>query len=162
MYRSKFTADRKQHGSSSNSCDSSRFPGKRSTACYVGHVADEALRDTNASTDDDDSYTDEYAYALDGGCNIPVLINGVGVDIVIDSGASCNTINTDIAKQLKETTRPLTIVAVSSIRMALHQSLVNSSRPRSSRLKAASLFRPIFSLVLVTRPHFWAKRQPRG
>ena len=57
--------------------------------CYVGDVAEEALRDTNASTDDDDFYTDEYAYAVDGGCNIPVLINGVGVDIVIDSGASC-------------------------------------------------------------------------
>ena len=71
--------------------------------CYVGDVAEDALRDTYVSTDDDDdSYTDEYAYALDGCCNIPVLINGVGVDMVIDSGASCNTINTDIAQQLKE------------------------------------------------------------
>ena len=76
--------------------------------CYVGDVAEDALRDTNARTDDDDdSYTDEYAYALDGCCNIPVLINGVGVDIVIHSGASCNTINADIAKQLKEIGTPL-------------------------------------------------------
>ena len=75
--------------------------------CYVGDVTEDALRDTNASTDDDDdSYTDEYAYALDGCCNIPVLINGVGVNIVIDSGASCNTINADIAKQLKEIGTP--------------------------------------------------------
>ena len=75
--------------------------------CYVGDVAEDALRDTNASTDDDDdSYTDEYAYALDGCCNIAVLINGVGVDIVVDSGTSCNTINADIAKQLKEISMP--------------------------------------------------------
>ena len=74
---------------------------------YVGDVAEDALRDTNASTDDDDdSYTDEYAYALGGCCNIPVLINGVGVNIVIDSGASCNTINADIAKRLKEIGTP--------------------------------------------------------
>ena len=100
---SKSTADRKQHGSSFNSRDSQRFPGKRSNVCYVGDVAEDVLHDTNASTDDDDdSYTDEYVYALDGCCNIPVLINSVGVDIVIDSGASCNTINADIAKQLKE------------------------------------------------------------
>ena len=104
--RSKSTADRKQHGSSFDSRDSRRFPGRKSNVCYVGEVAEEALRDTNASADDDDSYTDEYAYALDGCCNIPVLINGVGVDIVIDSGASCNTINTVIAKQLKEIGTP--------------------------------------------------------
>ena len=67
--------------------------------CYVGDVAEDALHDNNASTDDnDDFYTYEYACALGGCCNIPVLINGVGVDIVIDSGASCNIINADIAK----------------------------------------------------------------
>ena len=108
--RSKCTADGKKHRSSFNSRDSRRFPGKRSNVCYVGDVAEDALRDTNARTDDDDvSYTDEYAYALDGCCNIPVLINGVGVDIVIDSGASCNTINADIAKQLKEIGTPFKV-----------------------------------------------------
>ena len=33
----------------------------------MGDVVEDALSDTNARTDgDDDSYTDEYAYALDG------------------------------------------------------------------------------------------------
>ena len=65
------------------------------------------MRDTNAYTDDDDdSYTDEYAYALDGCCSIPVLNNGVRVGIVIDSDASCNTMNADIAKQVKENGTP--------------------------------------------------------
>ena len=154
--RSNSTADRKQHGSSFNSHDSRRFPGKRSNVCYVGDDAEDALRDTNASTDDDDdSYTDEYAYALDGCCSIPVVINGVGADIVTDSGTSCNTINTDIAKQpLKKSARSLTIVPVSYIRMVFHQSRVISSYLHLSRLKVASLFRLIFSLFLVTRPTF--------
>ena len=156
MCRSNSTADRKQHGSSFNSHDSRRFPGKRSNVCYVGDDAEDALRDTNASTDDDDdSYTDEYAYALDGCCSIPVVINGVGADIVTDSGTSCNTINTDIAKQpLKKSARSLTIVPVSYIRMVFHQSRVISSYLHLSRLKVASLFRLIFSLFLVTRPTF--------
>ena len=52
--------------------------------CYVGDVAEDALRDNNARTDDDDdSYSDEYAYALDDCCNIPVSINGVGVSLLL-------------------------------------------------------------------------------
>ena len=123
--------------------------------CYVGDVAEDALRDTNARTDDDDDfYTDEYAYALDRCCNIPVLINGVGVDIVIDSGASCNTINADIAKQLKEIGTSFNDCRRLIHPYGLHQSRVISLYPHPSRLKAASLFRRIFSLFLVTRPHF--------
>ena len=39
--RSQSTADRKQHGSSFNSRDSRRFPGKRSNLCYVGDLAED-------------------------------------------------------------------------------------------------------------------------
>ena len=66
---------------------------------YVSH----APAGTNRVMDNDDySYCDEYVYAPGGQNNILIPIHGVVVDFVIDHGASCNTINAEIAKQLKE------------------------------------------------------------
>ena len=93
------SADQKQHKSGPNR----RFPSRKSNGRYVS----DAPADTSRAMDDNyNSYSEENAYALGAQNNIPVLINGLKVDFVIDSGASCNNVNTEDAKQLKEINTP--------------------------------------------------------
>ena len=58
----------------------------------------------SSSSDSDDVYTDEHAFALqDSADTSPVTINGITVGVIIDSGASCNIINSAVSNQLRDT-----------------------------------------------------------
>ena len=50
----------------------------------------------------DDEYRNEYAYSIDEPSNSTVSVNvaGVAVNMLIDSGATCNTINTELCDKL--------------------------------------------------------------
>ena len=58
----------------------------------------EAAPNPEVNTESDAS--DEYAYAVGGSVNTEITVNGIIVDMIIDSGATCNIINSDIAKSL--------------------------------------------------------------
>lgn len=63
------------------------------------------MRDSrqNFDSDSDEVYTDEYAFALqDSADTSPVTINGITVGVIIDSGASCNIINSAVANQVRD------------------------------------------------------------
>ena len=55
-----------------------------------------------SSSGSDDEYQNEYAYSVDELSNSAVSVNvaGVAVNMLIDSGATCNTINTEFRDKL--------------------------------------------------------------
>ena len=78
---------------------------RRNTVRCVNEHTSQPLRDSRQDfdSDSDDVYTDEYAFALQDSADIsPVTINGITVGVIIDSGASCNIINSAVANQLRD------------------------------------------------------------
>ena len=72
---------------------------------YVDEQTLPPLRDIFRSpdSDSDDAYTDEYAFAVQRNAStFPVEINGLSVGVIIDSGASCNIVNSAVADQLRD------------------------------------------------------------
>ena len=72
---------------------------------YVDEQTLPPLRDTFRSpdSDSDDAYTDGYAFAVQRNAStFPVEINGLLVGVIIDSGASCNIVNSAVADQLRD------------------------------------------------------------
>ena len=55
-----------------------------------------------SSSGSDDEYRNEYAYSVDELSNstVSVKVTGVAVNMLIDSGATCNTINTEFRDKL--------------------------------------------------------------
>ena len=69
---------------------------------YVDEQTLPPLRDTFRLPDFDsnDAYTDEYTFAVQRNAStFPVEINGLPVGVIIDSGASCNIVNSAVADQ---------------------------------------------------------------
>ena len=109
---------------------------------YVSHATAGTSR---VMDNDDDSYSDEYAYALGGQNNILIPIHGVVVDFVMESGASCNTVNAEIAKMLKENK--------SFTCMGPHLFHAMNSCLHPSKSKAERQFRQIFLSSPAFHPH---------
>ena len=68
------------------------------TIYYIVKYVEEEL----SSSGSDDEYQNEYAYSVDELSNSAVSVNvaGVAVNMLIDSGATCNTINTEFRDKL--------------------------------------------------------------
>ena len=87
--------------------DKGNVKGK-SRGNHVRYVEEQTFppsRDTFRSpdSDSDDAYTHEYAFAVQRNAStFPVEISGLPVGVMIDSGASCNIVNSAMADQLRD------------------------------------------------------------
>lgn len=105
MCRSKTQRGVRTNANSQPKQDFRKRKSRKNPVRYVNEQVQQPLRDSRqpSDSDSDDAYTDEYAYALqDNEDTSPIVINGLPVGVIIDSGASCNIVNSTVASQLRD------------------------------------------------------------